>query len=155
MLTAAAASAGRLPTRDASSRSTRSLVSGGSHALRTAREVQGRVGAHRPCPAGGPVRQVRPGQGNGLRRNLRLHGLHRSAGAVADVADRGGDRTGRGTCDRDRLLYPPAGAVAGHLYPDRREYPPPVLAHVRRAAVRNHDQTSETPRGGTGGIRTV
>src|SRR3546814_9078209 len=41
---------------------------------------------------------------------------------------------------RDRLLYPPAGAVAGHLYPDRRDYRPPVLAHVRRAAVRKHDQ---------------
>src|SRR3546814_4000139 len=79
-----------------------------------------------------------------LFRSLRLHGLHRSAGAVADVADRGGDRTGRGTCDRDRLLYPPAGAVAGHLYPDRRGYRPPVLAHVRRAAVRKHRSEEHT-----------
>src|SRR3546814_12718976 len=131
MLTAAAASAGRLPTRDASSRSTRSLVSGGSHALRTAREVQGRVDAQRPCPAGGPVRQVRPGQGNGLRRNLRLHGLHRSAGAVADVADRGADRTGLRTFERDRLLYPSARTVAGSIIPARRSYsaPTPALVH--------------------------
>src|SRR3546814_6248680 len=37
-------------------------------------------------------------------------------------------------------LFRSAGAVAGHLYPDRRGYRPPVLAHVRRAAVRKHDQ---------------